>query len=198
MKKLKNLYLRNFGAYNEDNVNFDDQVTYLVGPNGAGKTTAGLNGIWFVMQGVAQRKGNSAVPLMGERFRFIGKSGESAEGSITIRDESYNMDIKVHRKITKDETSLEIWPEDEKNDPEPLNQKWLNSLFNIFLVNPQRFIDLDSKQQAEALGIDTDKFDEKISKLKTEHRDINRDIKKYEKEITEKPQVEQRVDIKEL
>jgi hypothetical protein len=61
-----------------------------------------------------------------------------------------------------------------------LNQQWLNSLFNIFLIAPKRFIDLTSKEQAVALGIVTKQWDDKISVLKEEYSVLNKEIKKLE------------------
>ena len=82
--KIKNLMLKNFAKVSEILVSFDDNITYLIGENASGKTTVGLNGVWFVFKGLAQ-KGDG---LIAERFRFIGPHSKSAKAEITIYDEA--------------------------------------------------------------------------------------------------------------
>lgn len=163
--KIKSMSLTNFIGFSNVTVNFDDNVTYLVGPNGAGKTTLGLNGIWFVMKGIAE-KGNNV--LIGERFRFIGDDAASARGIIKLYDEKIG-EIVVKRTLTKAGTKLEfIAPEGYM-----LDQAWLDELFNLYLIAPMRFAQLSPKEQAIALGIDVSSFDKEMKKLKEEYTSIN-------------------------
>ena len=57
-----------------------------------------------------------------------------------------------------------------------LDQKWLNDLFDIFMISPKYFESLSSKQQALALGIDLSDHDKKIKALKDEYTLIGRQI----------------------
>ena len=166
--KIKNLMLRNFAKVSEISVNFDENITYLIGTNGAGKTTVGLNGIWFVMKGLAQ-KGDGVI---AERFRFIGPHGKSAKADMTIHDSAENIDIKISRELLKNSTELKI----EASDGRQLDQKWLDSIFNAFLIDPVGFSRLSGKAQALAFGADTGTFDIKKKALEVERRDIGRDV----------------------
>ncbi len=165
--KIKNLMLKNFAKVSEISVNFDENITYLIGTNGAGKTTVGLNGIWFVMKGLAQ-KGDGVI---AERFRFIGPHGKSATGAITVYDEKEGFEAKISRKLLKNSTELKI----EASDGRQLDQKWLDSIFNSFLIDPMGFSRLSGKAQALAFGADTGTFDIKKKALEVERRDIGRD-----------------------
>lgn len=159
--------LDNFGKFGHIKVSLDPSVTYLTGPNGSGKTSIGLNAIWFAMKGIAQ-KGNDV--LLGERFRFIGEEKPKAVSTIVIYDEKLGTDIVVRRSLTKSGHKVEFQAKEGVN----LDQKWLDDIFNVFLIAPQRFIDLNPKDQALALGIDVTKFDERLTDLKEEYTEINR------------------------
>lgn len=167
--KIKSLKLDNFANYSEVNVSFDEHITYLVGKNGSGKSTLGVNAIWAMFAGIAE-KGNTA--LIGERFRFIGPKAATATGEMVLHDEKVGVDITVRRKISKggNEVSFDA-PEGYE-----VSQKWLEDLFNVFLIAPKKFIELSPKKQAEALGIDTSEYDGKIKALKSEYTLINRDL----------------------
>lgn len=171
--KIKSIKLENFAKYSHIEVSFDKNITYLIGNNGAGKTTLGLNAIWFILQGIAEKSSKGNNPLVAERFRFIGENGASAKGEMVLFDEVRKVKIKVIRKMTKDGTSVTF----EAPSDMTLNQEWLNDLFNVFLISPRSFLALDSKKQAEVLGIDTSKFDTKLENLKSEHTYINRELK---------------------
>lgn len=166
--KIKNLKLYNFANYSEIEVNFDENITYLIGNNGSGKSTVGLTAIWFMFEGIAQK---SKTALIGERFRFIGDAKATAKGEMTLYDK--DIEIKVRRKLTKSGSELSF------SGPEgmELNQEWLSSLFNSFLISPKLFTQIDSKKQAELLGIDVSEFDEKLKELKDEFTLINRDFR---------------------
>lgn len=173
--KVEFLSFENFANYAKVEVNFDDNITYLIGKNGAGKSTIGLNGLWFMFQGIAEKSSGGNNPLIGERFRFIGPNGASAKGKMILHDEKTGNRIIVSRKMTKSGTELTF------DGPEgmDLTQNWLNELFNIFLIAPKRFMGLSPKQQAEALGIDTTEFDEKMISIKGEYSSINAVVKGF-------------------
>jgi energy-coupling factor transporter ATP-binding protein EcfA2 len=86
-------------------VNLDENVTYLIGRNGSGKTKLGLDLIWFVLQGIAEKSSEGKIPLLGERFRFIGKDGATAMGELVLHDDAINADIRVIRKLGKNFTN---------------------------------------------------------------------------------------------
>jgi len=173
MVTLKKLTLENFGAYARVQVSFDENVTYLMGPNGSGKTLRGLVGFQFVMQGLASKKSDSNMhPVIGERFLFIGPDGKSAKGSVILHDSKLDCDIIVKRRMTKDGTEVSF----EGPLGVKLDQKWLNDLFDIFMISPKYFESLSSKQQALALGIDLSEYDKKIKALKEEFTLIGRQI----------------------
>ena len=170
--KIKDVMYKNFANISEISVSFDENITYLIGTNGAGKTTVGLNGIWFIIKGLAQ-KGDG---LIAERFRFIGPGGKSAQGTLTIQDYDKEIEIKITRKLLKNKTELKI----EASDGRQLDQAWLDSIFNSFLIDPMGFSRLSGKDQALAFGADTDQFDRKKKELEVERRDIGRDVKRLQ------------------
>ncbi|MCR4334110.1 MAG: AAA family ATPase, partial [Patescibacteria group bacterium] len=172
--KIKSIKLENFAKYSHIEVSFDKNITYLIGNNGAGKTTLGLDAIWFLFQGIAEKSSKGNNPFVAERFRFIGENGASAKGEMVLVDETKGTKIKVTRKLTKDGTSVSFESLDKGLI---LNQEWLNDLFNVFLISPRSFLSLDSKKQAEMLGIDTSKFDTELESLMSEHTYINRELK---------------------
>lgn len=174
--KINSLKLDNFAKYGQVEVSFDENITYLTGINGSGKSTIGLTGIWFMFQGIAEKASGGNTPVIGERFRFIGPSSPTAKGEMVLFDEKKNAEIKVIRKLTKSGTELKFEAPEGYN----LDQQFLNDLFNVFLIAPKKFIDLSSKQQALALGIDTSSYDIELSKLKQNSTLLNRDMKQFE------------------
>ena len=190
--KIKTLMLENFAEVSEISVSFDKNVTYLIGINGSGKTTVGLNGVFFVMKGLAQ-KGNG---LIAERFRFIGPHGKSAKGELTLFDEAEDVEIKISRKLLKNRTELKI----EASDGRQLNQAWLDSIFNSFLIDPMGFSRLSGKDQALAFGADTSSFDVKKKEIEQERRDTGRDVKRLQGVVDSagNPEKVEEVDVKEL
>lgn len=167
--KVKSIQLNNFANYNKVSVSFDENITYLIGKNGSGKSTIGITAIWFMFQGIAEKSSGGNNPLIGERFRFIGCNGKTANGEMILHDEKTGIDIKVIRKLTKTGTDLSF----EAPEGYDLGQQWLTDLFNIFLIAPKKFCELSPKEQAKALGIDTKKFDDEISELKRKYTEIN-------------------------
>jgi hypothetical protein len=191
---IKEISLNNFADYDKVTVSLDPNINYYVGNNGSGKTTLGLTGVQAIFQGIAEKASGGNVPVVGERFRFIGPAGATSKNYIILVDEQNgNAEIKISRKITKSGSELEI------EAPESygaLDQAWLNSLFNIFLISPKRFIELNGKEQAKALGIDTKKFDEKITAYKKDYTETNAVYRSFG-DIVEVDRAE-RVDVTEL
>jgi DNA repair exonuclease SbcCD ATPase subunit len=188
--KIKDLRLENFGKYSQVDVNFDPNVTYLVGPNGSSKTTIGLTAIWFILQGISEKSAAGTTPIIGERYRFIKNDFTSAKGILTLEDLSNNDVITITRKITKDRQEVKI--ESEKQGT--LNQKWLDDLFNVFMISPKRFSQMSPKEQAIALGLDVSVFNHRIKELKAEYTEINRDIRNIG-ETPQEPHIITEVDI---
>lgn len=174
--KVSSIKLENFAKYANVDVSFDDNVTYLVGGNGSGKSTLGLNAIWFMFQGIAEKASGGNTPLIGERFRFIGPSAPTAKGEMVLFDETKGIEIKVLRKLTKSGSELTF----EAPQGIELNQQWLNDLFNIFLLSPKKFTELSGREQAKLLGIDTNEIDTRLKEVKSEFTLLNRDLKQYE------------------
>jgi DNA repair ATPase RecN len=176
--KLKSLKLKNFAKFSEIEVNFDENVTYLIGNNGAGKSTIGLTGLWFIFQGIAEK--SSRDILIGERFRFIGDYGKTASGELVLYDEKTGMEVQVTRKLTKDSASLISFIAPEGME---LDQAWLDDLFNVFMINPKKFTQLTSKEQAIALGIDTTEYDTKLKTARSNLATNRNAIKTIEQSI---------------
>ena len=170
--KIKSISLENFGKYSKVTASFDNNITYLIGPNGSGKSTLGLTGIWAIFKGIATKSSTKDI-LKGERFRFINDEGVTATGIVIIHDEEKGYDIKITRKIRKNDTELKF----ESPSGTKLDQKWLDDLFNVFLISPIEFAGLSSKEQAVALGIDTSEYDRNLKAVKEEYTLINRDYR---------------------
>lgn len=169
--ELRKMMYENFGKISKITINISPGVTLITGPNGACKTTVGLNGVWFVLKGLAQ-KGQDV--FHAERFRFIGKNGKSAKGVLFLHDEKENIDIEVTRKLTKTATTLKITASDDRQ----LDQAFLDEIFNVFTINLFSFSKLSPKDQARALGLDTAKYDATRERLYVERRDVGREAKR--------------------
>ena len=187
--KIKSLTLKNFKNYDQISVNFDESITYLIGPNGGGKSTLGLDGPWFVMQGIAEKAQKGVNPIIGERFRFIGEKCAFASGEIVFYDEKTKHEITATRHMTKDAQKLTFFAPPGVT----LDQQWLNDIFNAFLISPQAFIDLTSKEQAQALNIDTSVYDKKIADLKADMTILSRELKAIGTPV--QPEKVERVDV---
>lgn len=173
--KIKNIKLQNFSKYDQVDVSFDDNVTYLVGKNGSGKSTLGITAIWFLFQGIAEKASDGKNPLIGERFRFIGPKAATAKGEMTLYDEKTMAEITVTRKLTKAGSDLSF----EGPPGLELSQQWLTDLFNVFMIAPKMFCQLSPKEQAKALGIDTKQFDDDLVNLKKKYSEINAVYRSY-------------------
>ena len=171
---IKTASFENFMSFSKITCDFDENLNYLIGKNGSAKSTLGLTGIWFVMQGIAEKSSKDSMPIIGERKRFIGKEGPTAKGSIVFHDNVLNCDIIAKRKMTKDGTSITF----EGPEGMTLDQNWLNSLFDSFMIAPSTFEKLSSKEQAIALGLDVSSYDQIIKDLKNEYTLTNRELSK--------------------
>jgi hypothetical protein len=192
--KIKEISLNNFANYGKVTVSLNPNVNYYVGKNGSGKSTLGLTGVQAIFQGIAEKATNGTVPIIGERFRFIGPAGATSKNHLILVDEKNgNAEIKISRKITKTGSELSIEAPESYGQ---LDQDWLNSLFNIFLISPKRFLDLTPKEQAKALGIDTKEFDDEIAGYKKQYTEINAVYRSFG-ELVEVEKVD-KVDVAEL
>ena len=174
MYKLKKATADNFKGFDSIELSFSEDIMYLCGPNGSGKSSGGLDIIWATLQGVGSKAPSKDTnPLIAERYQIIGDAGKSAKTSITLHDVQKGYDIKVTRKILKDGSELHF----DTDADITLDQRFLNEIFNLYLVSPKKFIELTPKAQSIALGIDLSRYDEKIKELKNEFTLINRQIK---------------------
>ena len=172
--KLKSVSAVNFAGFDTITCNFDENLTYLTGPNGASKTSAGVNLLWVTLQGYGEKaQSKDTYPIIGQRWMVIGSAGKTAKTSVVLRDVVNNYDIVVKRKISETGTELSF----EAPEGITLNQAFLNSIFNLFLVSPKRFLQLTPQQQAIALGIDLTSFDKELKSLKENYTLLNRDLK---------------------
>lgn len=177
--KVKSASAKNFAKFEQISVDFDPYLTYLIGKNGAGKSTVGLNILWAAMQGIAQKSDGGTKPILGERFRFVGPNGPSTELQITLIDEyRKNAEIKVTRRITRSGGTTLSFDAPEDYGVE-LNQTWLNMLFNVFLIAPKKFLELNSRQQALELGIDVTKYNIELAELKDEATILGRELRAF-------------------
>lgn len=176
-KYISSIHAFNFAGYSSVMINLNQHSNYFIGPNGAGKSKLGLDILWFVMQGIAEMGRDGKRPLIGDRFRFIGDGGATALGEIVIHDDVGKYDVRVIRKLLKGSTELSF------SGPVgmELDQKWLNDLFNLFLIAPKKFIELSSRDQSLALGIVTKEWDDLIAILKDKFTDINKELSKLNK-----------------
>jgi len=179
--KIKKLKLKNFASFDDFECEFNGSVTRLVGVNGSGKTTVGLTSIWAGFKGIAENSKNGQ--LVGQRFRFIGNKGKSADIEITLVDEDKDAEIKLNRHITKASNQITFdAPETYK-----INQQWLTDLLNVSFLSAKHFTRLKGKDQALALGINTSEFDEQIANEKEKAKFFRGAIKA----LGERPQVDQ-------
>lgn len=169
--KIKQIMIHNFAAVNEIEVNLKDDITYLVGVNSSGKSTIGISSIWFCLLGLA-KVGKDV--LHADRFRFIGEYGSNATVQLTLHDEKENIDIIVQRKLTKTKTELRIKASDDRELPD----NFIDSIFNIFSINPVGFAKLTAKEQATTLGIDTTTYDALLKEKYEERKEINYEVKR--------------------
>lgn len=170
--KINSLDLKHFESFVKAHVQFDKKRTYLIGPNGKGKTTAGLTGLWFALQSISQKSVAGSNPIIGERYRFIHKDFSSAEAAVEMVDDQTGEIVTVTRKMTADKVTLTI----HSTLGRKLDQKWLDNLFNIFMLSPARFTEMSPTEQVKALGVDISPFTKELTDLKTNYTVINKQL----------------------
>lgn len=168
MIKLKNINIKNLGAIQNIEIEFDDKITRLVGVNGSGKTSV-LNAIWAAFKGIAQ-KGSDY--LIAEKFRMLYPGSKSADIYLTLIDESKGAKITIKRHFTKDTNTITF----DAPKGYPVDDRWLTGLLNVSLMSANKFTSMTGKEQALALGVDVSEFNEKIDTLKDDAKGIRRDI----------------------
>jgi hypothetical protein len=170
MIKIDKAKFKNFCQFEDFELAFDDRITRLVGLNGAGKSTVGLKGLMACINGISEQSGKGQ--LIGERFRFIGKAGKSADVEYTFADSGRKFTIRNH--ITAGTNSITF--QAESGD---IDDSWLKGFLNVALMSAKNFCALTPKQQAVALGIDTSTFDAESKAFKQEFTMLNRDLKAF-------------------
>lgn len=181
--KIKSLKLKNFAKFTDFEIEYDSKITRLIGINGSGKTTVGVTAIWACLKGIAEK--NSNGQLLGERFRFIGSEGKSANIELTLFDEQKNIEIVVTNHITKASNQIKF----EGPEGHAIDESWLKDLLSVSLMSAKNFTELDSKAQALMLGIDPSDHDKAIDEIKSEFTLLNRDLKNLG-QMNEPPKVE--------
>jgi len=174
--KLKKIIIKNFGAINNIEIDINGNITYLVGMNGSGKTTIGYTAIVAAFKGIVERGG--AGQIIGERYRFIGSNGKSADVILHIEDVVNKATIELQNHITAGANGISF-KVIEGPENYVIDQKWLFNLFNEALISAKKFSELTSQQQALALGINTKDHDTKIKAIKDEYTIINRELKSF-------------------
>lgn len=167
--KIQEIFIKNFAGVGEFTCSLSPGVNYITGSNGSGKTTAGVTAIWACLKGVGER----GDVLKGKRFRFVGVNDSQANLSVTLSDERGT--YVVSREFSDKSQQLKI----ESSDGRQLDQDWINSFFNEFLISPLAFAQLDGREQAAMMGIDTSEFDDKIEELKEEAKMVRREVKNF-------------------
>ena len=170
--KINRARFRNFATFEDFECQFSDGVTPLVGLNGAGKTTVGFKGLMACVNGISERGGKG---LIGERFRFIGKNGKSADVSYEFKDESNGSTFTINNHITESTNKITI-----KCDGDlQLDESFLKDFLNTALMSAKSFCALSGRDQAVSLGIDTSTFDKEIEMHKSDCTILNREMKVF-------------------
>lgn len=167
--KIKDIFIKNFAGVSEFSCSLSNGINYIVGSNGSGKSTAGVSAIWACLKGIGER----GDVWKGKRFRFIGPSSDTAEIEITVADD--RGEYKICREISEGGNKLLITASDGRT----LDQDWINSFFNEFMISPIEFSRLDPRQQANMLGIDTSSFDREIADIKQESTLLRAKVKSF-------------------
>lgn len=169
--KIKELRAKNFAKFTDFELIFNDEVTRLIGINGSGKTTVGLTLLWAGFKGIAEK--SSTNQLIGERFRFIADGAKSLDIEILLHDELTGNEINIKRHITKTLNQLSF----KSKDGRALTKDYIENLFNVTFLSASHFTSLTGKEQALALGINTDKFDKQLVDIKSDAQLLRKQIK---------------------
>lgn len=170
--KLFGAKFRNFAKFEDFECEFNDQVTRLVGINGSGKSTVGLKGLIACINGIAE---SGKEKLMGDRFKFIGKAGKSADIEYEFVDESTSAHFWIKNHVTESANKITFRGDGDA----PVNEEWLRGFLNVALMSAKNFCSLSGRDQALALGIDASSFDQELAKHKEEFTGLNRDLKAF-------------------
>jgi len=189
--KLKSIEMQNFINFNDFKIEFNDGITSLYGVNGSGKTTVGLTAILAAINGIAERAKLGQV--VGERFHFIGPHKKTSDIIATVIDtDSNNAEITIRNHLSKAANAI-VFDAEEGYD---LNQEKFSNLLSFVFMSAKNFTALSSKEQAIALGIDTEKYDKEIKNIKDSYRILNRELKAYGELVA--PEKVEKVSITEL
>ncbi len=171
---LKNLRLRNFAKFADFAIEFGKERTDLVGVNGSGKTTIGLTAIWVGLKGISESPGANGY-LAGERSRFIGVASKTSDVDLTIIDEKTGAEIAVRNHLSASGNKITF------KAPEgvEMGTGWLKDLLSVAFLSAKNFGQLNPKEQALLLGIDTEAIDKEIEDLKTEATALNRELNAF-------------------
>lgn len=190
MFKLFSVAFKNFGKFEAFTLEFRGKITRLVGRNGAGKSMVGIKGLMGCINGIAESA--SGGRLQGERFRFIGKNGASADLAYTFEDTRDGSHFTIKNHVTKQANAITI-----KSDSEsPIDDSLLKDFLRVELLSAKHFCSLSGQEQAKVLGIDTSSFDANIAKLKSEATLLRRDLKAFGELVA--PEKVDRIDVKAL
>jgi hypothetical protein len=171
--KIDSAKFKNFGPVENLEIKFHDTVTRLVGRNGSGKTTVGLKGFMSCVNGIAESSSGGKLP--GERFRFIGKNGKSADVEYGFIDEATGQKFWIKNHITEASNKITFRGEGDSL----VNEAWLKVFLDTALMSAKAFTALSGIDQARAIGIDTSSFDLKIKEYKSEFTLLNRELKAF-------------------
>ncbi len=171
--KLDKTKLRNFAGFQGVEVSFNGDVSYICGDNGAGKSTLTITALQALFKGIGEN--DTGDNIIGSRFKFIGPYDKSADITLRFHDEKLDRFFSFTRHLTAGTNGeLKIKPEDEL----PIPPEWLSDFLNVSLMSSKHFSHLSGKEQALALGINTDQFDQRIEELKAEFTILNRELTK--------------------
>lgn len=169
--KLTGTKLRNFAKFGVIEVEYPEGVSYLCGANGAGKSSLTMVGLQACLKGIYEN--NLGNNIIGSRFSFIGPNGRSADLGYTFLDQRDNRKFTITNHITSTSNNIKVEAEDGENVP----KEWMEDFLSISLMSESHFCSLTGKEQAIALGVNTDKFDEILKELKNELTILNRELK---------------------
>ncbi len=168
--KATKVKLKNFGGYSHFEAVFPDGNIDIIGQNGSGKSTL-IKSFLACLKGIGKVQGG----LVGERYQFIGGSGKTADIEWTLTDSVMGVDVVIKNHISKSGNDISFHAPEGSD----LDKEWLERLFNVALMSTKQFCSHSPREQAQLLGINTDKIDTEIDILKTEFTLLNRDLSNF-------------------